>query len=130
LFGASSLKALVTGGAGFIGSNLCERLARDGNSEDKSQQSSHCLASEPLCLQNRSFAGPKSNLKTSNTQGLNEPIERDARMLPPMSNDDHASGFNSKADGLGNHSAHEMCHHRMTLRNNCACTLHVEDSRD
>lgn len=40
-------KILITGGAGFIGSNLCERLLKDGN--------------EVICLDNY-FTGSKSNV--------------------------------------------------------------------
>ena len=40
-------KILVTGGAGFIGSHLCERLLKDGN--------------EVLCLDNY-FTGSKDNI--------------------------------------------------------------------
>ena len=41
-------RILVTGGAGFIGSHLCERLLRDGN--------------EVLCLDNF-FTGTKDNIE-------------------------------------------------------------------
>jgi len=46
-------RILVTGGAGFIGSHLCERLLKSGN--------------EVVCVDN-SFAGTKDNIKhiTSN----------------------------------------------------------------
>jgi UDP-glucuronate decarboxylase len=40
-------RILVTGGAGFIGSHLCERLLRDGN--------------EVICLDNF-FTGTKQNI--------------------------------------------------------------------
>ena len=40
-------KILVTGGAGFLGSHLCERLLKDGN--------------EVICLDNY-FTGSKSNI--------------------------------------------------------------------
>ena len=41
------MKILITGGAGFIGSHLCERLLNDGN--------------DVLCVDNY-FTGTKSNI--------------------------------------------------------------------
>ena len=41
------MRVLVTGGAGFIGSHLCERLIKDGN--------------EVICLDNF-FTGRKQNI--------------------------------------------------------------------
>ncbi|MHB8384217.1 MAG: NAD-dependent epimerase/dehydratase family protein, partial [Candidatus Binataceae bacterium] len=41
------MRALVTGGAGFLGSHLCERLLKDGN--------------EVICLDNY-FSGKRANV--------------------------------------------------------------------
>lgn len=58
-------KILVTGGAGFLGSHLCERLLKDGN--------------EVICLDNY-FTGRKKNIVHLMDNPFFEPIRHDVTM--------------------------------------------------
>ena len=58
-------RILVTGGAGFIGSHLCERLLKDGN--------------EVICLDNF-FTGSKQNIVHLLTHPFFELVRHDVTM--------------------------------------------------
>ena len=86
-------KILVTGGAGFVGSHLCERLSKDKNNEVYS-------------LDNY-FTGSKDNHVSNVTyiEGLTEDIDKLITFVPDM------------VYHLGEYSRVEQIKNKLTLKN-------------
>ena len=66
-------RILVTGGAGFIGSHLCERLVMEGN--------------DVICVDNY-FTGSKDNIRHLLGSDRFEAVPRLARLLPVQPHQD------------------------------------------